>query len=443
MKLVKNLEYDKFLNLAKQKNQHNVFHSLSWAKFREKSFWEYEIVGLENNNELVAATLILTKKLPKLNTKFAHIPRGFIIDYNNDELVQEFTNQLKKYLKAQKVFAFRIDPDIILHEITKQKEIIEGGKNNYKLVENLKKMGYKHQGYVNNFEGILPRFTFRNYLNEKTIEQMYDELYYKTRTNIQTAQDKGIEIQYSTVDDIDEFLELLHAKAKRDGIVNQSKEYFVNLLNTFNEQQENSARICFTFLNTKKYFTQSKINFDKINNEYKELESKKQEENISAKRLKKINNMQKNIKPKLDKAQKEIDFAKEAYETYPDGIRLTGSIYVIHENRAWFLFTGSSEKYRKTMPAYLNLWEMIKKLKEENIEFLDLFGASGDISEDSPYFGIYLFKNRFNGTFTEFIGEFDYVINSKYYFLYKKIAPKLQTSRDSKTLRFFLKLIKK
>lgn len=441
--LIQKINYEEYLKFTKELNQQDIFHSMEWAKFREKSGWNYEFVSLKDENKnVVAAALILTKSLPKLKKKFAHIPRGFIIDYSLESIVTTFTKELKEYLKKQNVFAFRIDPSIKLHTMDRQKNIISGEENT-QLVNNLKEIGYVHQGYVDNFEGMFPRLTFINHLQNQTLEQMYDELYYKTRTNIQTAKDKGIEIQYSNVSEIDDFLTLLREKASRDGILGQSKEYFVNLLETLNEVKQNSARLCFTFLNTQKYLNSTKEIYNAINKEYLDLENKKKEENISAKRLKKLNNMQKNLKPKLDKAQKEIDEAQNAYNQYPNGLRLTGSIYVVHENRAWFLFTGSSEKFRQTMPAYLNLWEMIKTLKEEGIEYLDLFGASGDISKESPYFGIYLFKNRFNGEFVEYIGEFDYVINKFYYFIYKKIAPKLQTSKDSKTLRLLLRIVKK
>ncbi len=443
MELIKHLDYAEYLNFAKKLNQHNLFHSLEWAKFRNASLWNYEFIGIEENEELIAAALVLTKPLPKFKSKFAHIPRGLITDYTNFENLEEITKVIARYLKTQNVFAFRIDPDIIRHEIDRQKNIVEGGQNNYQLIEKLIEIGYRHQGFQENFEGMFPRYTFRNYLQEKSLDEMYDELYYKTRTNISTAKSKGVEIRYSDVSEIDDFITLLREKANRDGILGQSKEYFENLLNIINSEHKNTARLVFTFLNTKKYLEQSKLILNEIQSEYDKLEEIKNEEEITAKRARKISNLQKNLEPKLIKARKEVQTSKEAFKKYPKGLKLTGSIYVIHENRAWFLFTGSSDKYRDTMPAYLNLWEMIKALKEEGVEFLDLFGASGDISQDSPYFGIYLFKNRFNGKFMEFIGEFDYVIDSKYYFLYNKIAPKFQTSKDSKILRFLLGLIRR
>ncbi len=441
MKIIENLDYEQYLEFANKMNQQNVFHSLEWGKFRQKSGWDYEFLGFEENNELVAAAFIITKKLPKVNKKFAHITKGFILDYQNKDLIKEVTKHLNKYLKTRNVFAFRIDPEIKLHTIDRQRKIIDDGKNNYQLVEDLKNIGYKHLGYQDDFEGIFPRLTFINYLQEKPLEEMFDELYYKTRTNILTPIEKGVEIQYADVDKIDDFIELLRAKAKRDGILGQSKEYFVNLMETFNSVKEGSARLCFTYLNTEKYVESAQKIYLEIKAEYDELEATKLEENMSAKRLKKINNKQKNLKPKLDKSEKEISEAKRAYDQYPNGLYLTGSIYVVHENRAWFLFTGSNEEFKNTTPAYLNLWCMIEKLKNEGIEYLDLFGASGNVSEDGPHFGIYLFKNRFNGEFVEFIGEFDYVIDKKYYFFYKKIAPKMQTSRDNKILRFLLKII--
>ena len=46
-------------------------------------------------------------------------------------------------------------------------------------------------------------------------------------------------------------------------------------------------------------------------------------------------------------------------------------------------------------------------------------GITGDFDEKNPLYGLYLFKRGFGGKVVELIGEFDLIINTPLYYLYK------------------------
>lgn len=104
------------------------------------------------------------------------------------------------------------------------------------------------------------------------------------------------------------------------------------------------------------------------------------------------------------------------FMAYYEGKPIAGSIAIVYGNKCWYLYGASSNEYRNLMPNYLLQWEMIKLAIASDCDLYDFRGATGDLSENNPLYGLYKFKKGFNGKFTEFIGMFDYVFKPLVYF---------------------------
>ena len=66
------------------------------TNFKKKNNWDSFYIGLKDNNKIVAAALLLKKELPIIKKNMFYSPRGFLIDYNDYELLKEFTEKIKK-----------------------------------------------------------------------------------------------------------------------------------------------------------------------------------------------------------------------------------------------------------------------------------------------------------------------------------------------------------
>ena len=71
-----------------------------------------EMTLVNETNNILAAALILIKKIDLFN-KYGYAPKGFLIDYHNQELVKAFTNALKKYYYPKNVAFIKINPEIV------------------------------------------------------------------------------------------------------------------------------------------------------------------------------------------------------------------------------------------------------------------------------------------------------------------------------------------
>ena len=76
-------------------------------------------------------------------------PRGFLIDYNDENLVTTFTKLIKKYLGKKDIVAIKINPMIIKKVYNSKGYVITDNQLYETTFNRLKKLGYFHLGYNN------------------------------------------------------------------------------------------------------------------------------------------------------------------------------------------------------------------------------------------------------------------------------------------------------
>ena len=148
MKFIENVERDKYIAFESGHEKSHFLQSYAWGEFCRRAKGQVpNYVGMvDDNGNLVATALILLRKTP-LGYSYGYAPRGFIIDYNNKELIKEFTDYLKNYMKEKKIIYIKFDPDIPYQDIDSEANPIEGGNNNYELYNYILSLGYRHTGF--------------------------------------------------------------------------------------------------------------------------------------------------------------------------------------------------------------------------------------------------------------------------------------------------------
>ena len=116
-----------------------------------------------------------------------------------------------------------------------------------------------------------------------------------------------------------------------------------------------------------------------------------------------------------------------------EGQALSGAICIHYGNKTWYIYGASSNEKRNLMPNYAMQMEMIRWGLENGSEIYDFGGVYHLTKED----GLYKFKEGFcrQEGVTEFIGEFDKVYHSFFYYLFTKLLPsarKLKVSKKKK-----------
>lgn len=368
------------------------------SKLREKSNWKTYYVGVKEEEKLVAAAMLFSHKRHFGVSEF-YSPRGLLLDYNNESLLSYFIKELKKFIKEKKGYVLRIDPYILYKERDIDGNIVEDGINNSKVVDNLKKLGFRKVS-TENKEQVGWMFSLN--LEGKTEEDILKEMKPNTRNTIRKAEKIGIDVREISYDELEEFQNIMIETGERKGFHVRSLSYFQEMYNLFYNTDE--VKYFITSLDLEKYSIS-------LENEKKEKEDK-----INSLSDAKYNEGQKkNLSNEISSLNKRIDEAKDIMEkTGKKVINLSGSMFMLIKPEVIYLSSGNYEEYMKFNSQYLIQWELIKYGIEHGFKKHNFYGIPENINTHPKDYGIYEFKRGFNGVVEELIGEFELPITNHY-----------------------------
>lgn len=417
----------------------HVFQTSLWANVKKD--WQVKfLAAFDESEEIVLSSTLLLRKAPYINAYMGYIPRGFVCDYTNKELLIEFTEYLRNFSKEHNIYFITVDPDIHLAE---NECTLESGEN---IKDFLKSLGYKNTD-SKNFEAIQPNFVFRLPLptdgeKQDIKDSVFKSFSSKTRYNMKVAEDRGLSVEVYDKQNLNDevlsrFHEIMVTTGKRDNFIVRHKDYFKDMIELIFPY----CRLYMVKYSYEKDF--ARLN-EKLNKQedaktkslqkIQDLNKKLQEETIEDKKgriEKKISDQE----TRLKEAERQIEgFSQKIQDIEPfkgQEIYLSGSIYLYFGGKAWYLYGASENVLRDTMPSSAMQWLMISDSVDLDCYLYDFRGVSGDLNPENPLYGLYRFKKGFNGNFVEFIGEFDLVINNFVYTLYKKAFPKFKEIRNN------------
>ena len=392
-------EHDDFV---KKSSQTNLLQSASWAKVKDN--WDNERIGFYKNDQLVASASILIKPLP-LGMTMLYIPRGPIMDYQNQELLQFVLTSLKQFAKTKKALFIKFDPSLFLV----QAQIGENRKEQQEtldVIQNLQKAGAIWVGRTESLdETIQPRFQ-ANIYKDNFSEELLSK---STRQAIRTARNKGIQVQFGGKELLDDFSALMKKTENRKSIHLRGQDYYQKLLDTYPEHS---------------YITLASIDLNE------RLESLQVQKSKAEKEASKFTEKTKpgkieNNKQEQKRLQEEMDFLVEKMTQGAMTVPLSGTLVLEYGTTSENIYAGMDEEYRRYQPALLTWYETAKHAFERGANWQNMGGVENDLDG-----GLYHFKSKFNPTIEEFVGEFNLPTNPLYhlsnlaYTLRKKLRSK-------------------
>ncbi len=107
---------------------------------------------------------------------------------------------------------------------------------------------------------------------------------------------------------------------------------------------------------------------------------------------------------------------------YYDHQPLAAIFQTVFGGRMTYLYGASSNEYRNLMPNHLIHWRAIQWAKKRGVHWYDFWGIPSNPDEQSPLQGVYRFKKGFCETETKWVGTFELILNSFWYFVFEKGA---------------------
>jgi lipid II:glycine glycyltransferase (peptidoglycan interpeptide bridge formation enzyme) len=391
-------EYTDFVDNQKNKS---FYQTLEYARFLGELDYEYDFIGLKDNYQNIHAASLIAYK--KINNKFsyAYAPCGFLIDYNDIELLKDFAKALKKFYKKENLLFIKINPNIIIGRLNKKTKKFDEN-DNVKFKTNLKKAKYQELKDNQYFESVLPKY--HPIVDLKTFS--YRTLEKNVRNKISKCYRKGLSIEHVGYEGIETLYPLIKNKS------NKSIKYYQALYHSFENQKK--IDIFLVAIDFNEYLINMKDEYQK------ELDN-------NSKLMKMIVNKPSektlDLKMQSDKLllaiKNSIIEATNGLANNPK-IYIAGGIVIKYKNDVNVFETGYDKKYKDCNANYFLHYKIMEYYKY-NYDYLDLNGFSGNLDYGSKYSGLNNFKLGFKPDIYETIGEYDIVYN---HFIYNRYIKK-------------------
>ncbi len=106
------------------------------------------------------------------------------------------------------------------------------------------------------------------------------------------------------------------------------------------------------------------------------------------------------------------------------GEPVAGVMLIRSGNAVLYMYGASTEKERPRMPNHLLQWEAIRWAKAQGATTYDFWGAPDEFVDTDRMWGVWRFKEGFNGQVVQTIGAWDYPSRPRLFRLYTQTLPR-------------------
>lgn len=414
IKELTNVEFNFFTNGFKD---FSIYQTSEYGFLMNTQNYTSIFLGMMDDfDKIVAASLILIEKNSMF--KYAYAPKGFLIDYNDKKLVEEFTTLIKEYLNKKKVMAIKINPMIIRSSYDYRTDTTHINPYFEEQLEFLKSLDYYHLGFNNLFEAFKPRYDAIIDLN-KPITTLFGNMNKNFKNKVKSANRNGVRIIKGNENELDYLYEQVKNKYPRD------KKYFEDVLYYF--KKRNMIDYYYAKLDTNAYL----INVQKRYQRQIEICNKlnnKLFKNVGKNNTKIINNkiFEEN---KLNELKNELVYATKLLKESPQGVIVASMLIAKYRDEVYIFMDGYNKDFKRMNAKHLMTWKLIEKYSSEKYKRFNLGGMTNPTIKNEKYKGLNEFKLSFNARCVEYVGDLELITSPGIYNLY----------RNSKPIRYILK----
>lgn len=373
-------QHDQFV---KNSSQTNLLQSSNWAKIKDN--WGNDRLGFFKNDTLVAVASVLVQPLPA-GFSIIYIPRGPIMDYTDKDLVAFVFQSLKKYGKSKRALFVKFDPNIHLQAFQNEEDR-KDNKDSLAIIDMLQDLGADWVGRTADInENIQPRFQANVYAKDFS----FDTLPKRTKQEIRTARNKGLEIIFGGSELLPIFAELMKKTEKRKQISLRNLKYYQKMMATY----PNDSFITLAQLDVLKKSEEIKSQLAKAKKDAEEFTENTKQGKVKENRA------------TQERLSKEKQILNQLLQNGITILPIAATLSLNFGNTSENLYAGMDETYKGYLAPTLVWAETMNHAFELGMISQNMGGIENQLDG-----GLYRFKSKFTPTIEEFIGEFNLPVN--------------------------------
>lgn len=395
-KFIKNLSPQKLDTFVEKHPACHLLQSSAWGHVKEN--WEPYYAGVEENGELVATAVILSRPVIFGKT-FWYIPRGPILDYHNQALLKFFLEEIIKWSKEKSCAFLRIDSgyERRIHYMDDEDREPLFPLNDETILATFKETNFEHQGFTMQMdESIQPRFVATVYA-----EDVVDGYPRRIRRFIKESEKNYVEITKEGPESLADFMFVLSCTEEEKDINLRDQSYFERLFELYGDK----VQLYMARLPLKKAIESENIKLQELEENMANLPESAPKRKIQ-------------LEEQISSVKRFSKFFEDQHKIDGDEAILAGAFSVHYGNNTEILYAGMNRTYSKISAQVPVFIETMEEAFDAGAEKASMGGIPG--TEDD---GLTRFKRFFRPRVVEYLGEFDYVHNSLIYWAFNNLLP--------------------
>ncbi len=406
------LEKDEYQAFVSAHDQADFLNStLAGNKFKLDGC-NVHYVGIKDDDKIIAAAMIAGYKV-KYFGYYYYAPRGFVMDYKDQEVVKMMTEKTKAYLKKHHGLYLKINPNVEYQDHDKDGNVIGSFKND-DILKILKDYGYIHKGLTKGYDlQEQCRWVSIIDLKEKTEDEVFKNFASQTRNDIKTADKYAVKVRELKKDELSILYDMEERASEYHHFKARSLAYFEEVFDAYGDH----IKALYAYLDIEEYH--KRLLEEKAKEEAKMLSL--QDDLIKTPNSSKKQRLLKATKEYYDALVKKIANFDDLKKEFGKELPLASAMFMKYGKEVTYLFSGSEHKYRVYRGSYAIQWHMIKEAIAEGYERYNMYGISGNFNKDEDGYGVFDFKRGFDAKVVELIGDFILAIDPVRFYIYQKI----------------------
>ncbi len=196
--------------------------TFAWGMVKSRWGWSMHPTLFKDGETLVAAALILKRKLSRTPFSILYVPKGPVCDYRQVKIRQAVLAKLPQIAKIHRGILIKIDPDVPLAYGVEKSADLHGQA----LQQDISHLGWRYSP---------EQIQFRNTVTldlTRSEEDLLAAMKQKTRYNIRLAGRKEVKIRPGTAADWPLIQDLYRQTAARDGFLIRPDAYYQDAWST-------------------------------------------------------------------------------------------------------------------------------------------------------------------------------------------------------------------
>ena len=210
----------------------SLLQTSQWAEVKARMGWDaFPKLWKKADGTVEAAALILRRPIDMgplhSGMSFLYVPRGPLMDWNDDGLRERVLADLTAFGREQKALFIKIDPDVPVSFGEPGSEEFRENPAGQRLLT-----AYQAHGWVNSPQQI--QFANSVWINtEPSLDELLANMKQRTRYKVRLAEKKGVTVRRGGPADFEPVADLYAETSARDGFLIREKGYYLDVWQRF------------------------------------------------------------------------------------------------------------------------------------------------------------------------------------------------------------------